>query len=365
MMENRNILICPLDWGLGHVTRMIALARTLQDKGFNIIFGSGRKQQALLSSELKNVSFISFPGFCPSYSKVLPAWLVMLFRTPSLIYHIAREHRHLKSVIRENKIDIVISDNRFGLWNKNVISVYVTHQLKIRFPRPFRFAEPLGVRLQRAVIRKFDLCFIPDLPGEINLSGLLSHGLRLPENAIFTGILSRFNDLVADTGEFAYQHHSVILSGPEPQKSIMKDKLVERLSSFCTRVALLGAYRCLKPAGDENKLFTFYDSLNGAQLKGALESSECIIARAGYTSIMELVSLGRSAILIPTPGQTEQEYLAEYLESKGWFRRVSQMNIDTIIPRRIEAQFDKTEIVSRSRELLSNALARLSEYKKA
>ena len=364
-MRTGNVLICPLEWGLGHTARMIPIAASLRERGFTVIAAGGEAARNLFSAELKDTGFIDFPGFQPRYSKILPAWLAMLCRIPSFIYHSCREHRQLKKIIRDNDINIVISDNRFGLWNRDVTSLYVTHQLRIPFPRPFRFAEGAGILLHRLIIRRYDFCFIPDLPGDMNLSGRLSHGIKLPRNTIYSGILSRFSLVSSEKMNLPEGRCTVVLSGPEPQRGILKEKIISHFSGSETPVIILGG----RPGSGEGESragnITIYDHLAGPFMKAALEGSSSVISRSGYTSIMELVSLGCTALLIPTPGQTEQEYLAEYLSSKGWFRTISQGEIDSIVCEKAEVQFNSREFIMESEKLLNAALDKLSEYKKA
>ena len=190
MERKNNILICPLEWGLGHAGRMIPLAKKLYERNNNIFIGAGEEHLSLFRNELLGVTYISFPGFRPGYSRHLPQYLVLLLEMPILLFHITQEHFRLKKIIRDYNIDIVISDNRFGLWNKNVQTVYITHQPLIPFPKLFRFLEVPGVLLHRFIIKKYSFCFIPDLPGEINISGRLSHGLKLPGNVRYKRLMS-------------------------------------------------------------------------------------------------------------------------------------------------------------------------------
>jgi hypothetical protein len=251
----------------------------------------------------------------------------LLFKVPLLIWHIIREHSRLKRLIAENNIDIVISDNRFGLWNRNIMSVYVTHMPLIPLPEKLRFLEPFGVLLHRMIINKYTFCFIPDLPGELNLSGRLSHGLKLPGNVRFIGILSRFTGTKAGIKNESPFRFAVILSGPEPQKEILKQKLITLFTGGEARTIILEGKPLEGSVTRNSGNITFCSHLPSTDLKDIIESSENIITRSGYTTIMELVSLGRSAVIIPTPGQTEQEYLAEYLSGKDWFETISQNDI--------------------------------------
>ena len=190
--NNQNILICPLEWGLGHASRMIPLARRLCEMNNNIFLVQGKIILSFFRNELPGLTYIDFPGFKPGYSRLLPQYIPLLLQTPVMLYHIIAEHFRLKKIVKEYKIDIVISDNRFGLWNKKIKTVYVTHMPLIPFPGFFKIFEFIGIFLHRIIIKQYSYCFIPDLPGEINLSGRLSHLHNLPDNVRYIGILSRF-----------------------------------------------------------------------------------------------------------------------------------------------------------------------------
>lgn len=359
-MKNRNILICPLEWGLGHAARMIPLARKLRDRGHKIFIGAGGDHLALLHTELPEASFIDFPGFSPGYSKRLPSYLVMLFKIPLLTWHVICEHRKLKKIIRDHDIDLVISDNRFGLWTRRAKCVYVTHMVRIPYPKPFRFAEFTGVLVHRFIMNRYDLCFIPDLPGTNNVSGRISHDVKLPRHARYIGLLSRFDGIApAEKPIVEQRHNTVILSGPEPQRGIMKGIMEERFRAEEPVTVILGG----KPARGAGMLksgnIIYFSHLPASDMAAMLLSSESVITRSGYTTVMELISLNLSALLIPTPGQTEQEYLAEYLGDKGWFAASPQKNSmkAALVPSK--CTFDCDAIMKESEKLLDEAIALL------
>ena len=348
---------------MGHAARMIPVARLLQELNNNIFIASGEEHLALYRTEMPGLTYINFSGFRPGYSRFLPQYLALLFKTPLLLYHIILEHARLKKIIRDYDIDIVISDNRFGLWNRKITTVYVTHMPLIPFPEPLRFMEFTGKLLHRAVITKYSRCFIPDLPGDVNVSGRLSHGIRLPDNVRFIGILSRFNssDEHRERKLFDFRHNTIILSGPEPQRAMLRQKLVNILENIEPPVVILEG----RP--DEMQNFSrsgnvlSYNHLPAAEMKEMVTGSESIISRSGYTTIMELISLNCSALLIPTPGQTEQEYLAGYLAEKGWFHTISQNEIKEGITMPSKEAKWSCDIISQSRILLAKALKELLE----
>ncbi len=254
----------------------------------------------------------------------------------------------------------MISDNRFGLWNRKIKSVYVTHQLVIPLPEKLKYFEWIGILFHHFFIRKYTLCFIPDLPGELNLSGRLTHNVRLPENARFIGILSRFTNLVPSNEKKAgFSHNTLILSGPEPQRGIFRQKIVEILKyQEPPTVVLEGIPGSPVDVSMKGNIIS-YSHLPSDEMQKIISESKNIVARSGYTSVMELISLKCSALLVPTPGQTEQEYLAGYLSAKGWFVTVSQKNINAALSFPAKKATWASEIIDESRRLLEKALDEL------
>jgi hypothetical protein len=345
---------------------MIPLAIRLKGRGFNIIFGTGEKYQRFFAAEMPGTECISLPGFSPVYSSYLPQYLIVLAQFPLLVWHSITENIRLKKILRERKIEIIISDNRFGLRSRNIRSVYVTHQIRIPFPAFFRFLEPAGIWLHRQVISKFSLCIIPDLPGDLNLSGRLSHDVKLPGNCIYAGILSRFTCIEDDKTVPAADPGGTVLmlSGPEPQRSILEKKLMSVLSGSLTHILVLAGRPDRDPDKSAGNKPGCFNHLPGSIMKNVLAGSRRIIARPGYTSVMELVSLGKSAILIPTPGQPEQEYLAGLMRDRGWFALLPQKSVGKLLPPVPVPSFPADEILIQSSMLLETALDRISEDNK-
>jgi Glycosyltransferase family 28 C-terminal domain len=363
LKKRYNILICPLEWGLGHAARMIPLARCLRDMGNNVIIASGEEHLSLFRNELPGLSYVNFTGFKPLYSSFLPQYLSLFFKIPVLLFHMISEHRTLNKIIAEYHIDISISDNRFGLWNKKITTVYVTHMPLIPFPKLLEFLEPFGAFLHSKIIKRYSFCFIPDLPGELNLTGRLSHGFRLPDNVRYIGILSRFQDpgpgLTRDP--LKVHRNTVILSGPEPQREILKQKIVAILKGREPHTIIFEGKPGKSGEAKSSGNITFYYHQPAPLMKEIIETSDNIISRSGYTTIMELVSLNCTALIIPTPGQPEQEYLAAYLSGKGWFSSQNQSKINAgnlICPGRSVLH---DEINRQSKILLTGVLNELLE----
>ncbi len=363
MIKKKKILICPLEWGLGHAGRMIPIVMKLKALGHDIFIGAGNEHLALFRSELGDGNYIVFNGFKPGYSRNFPQYLVLFFKTPLLAYHTIKEHYRLKNIISRYKIDIVISDNRFGLWNRKIKSVYITHLPLIPFPKGLKSLEWTGIYLHRFIIKKYSYCYIPDLPGAQNISGRLSHGLKLPQNTRYIGLLSRFSfsEPEKENNETEKTRSNVVLmlSGPEPQRGILREKIINILRNENADLVILEGNPMgnQKPVRDGN--ICSYNHLQSTDLRKLLLESDHIISRSGYSTIMELISLKISALLIPTPGQPEQEYLAEYLSGKGWFSTIDQKDINKglMIPARVPIPVES--MIEESNKLIEGALEEL------
>ncbi|HOS45369.1 MAG TPA: hypothetical protein PLQ69_02700 [Paludibacter sp.] len=294
--------------------------------GHTPIVASDGQALLLLQQEFPNLDFIELPSYKIRYNRGKSQITAILRSLPAIVAATIREHNQLKKTIRKHHICQVISDNRFGLWNKNVHSIYMTHQLMIKMPDKLKFLEKTIWRIHRWVIHKYDECHIPDFEGKENLSGDLSHLYPLPKNAQFIGPLSRFKLSVADAvGKPIKKYHTVaIISGPEPQRSLFEQELISRFEDAQKPILLIqgkpqttDTYQIQRLMGDFGKIDQV-PHLASQTFAYYLLHAEKIICRSGYSTIMDLHTLNclHKAEFIPTPGQTEQEYLAEYHKTK-------------------------------------------------
>jgi uncharacterized protein (TIGR00661 family) len=253
----------------------------------------------------------------------------MFRKLPSIIYIIIREHRKLKKIIKKYDIDAVISDNRYGLFSKRVPSIFISHQLMIKCPNWLKFFEPLLYLANNFFISKYTACWVPDYSGKINLSGDLSHKYPRLHKIYFIGPQSRLynTDNIHLSNSNIYDL-MVILSGPEPQRSILEDIIISQLSGKNIKaIVVLGKLGGIDKK-DENENVTIYSYLTSDNIIKYMNQSNIILCRSGYSSIMDLSALGKKAILIPTPGQTEQEYLAQFFMKKKIFYSQLQNRLD-------------------------------------
>ncbi|MBN2755607.1 MAG: hypothetical protein JXR51_00435 [Bacteroidales bacterium] len=326
--KNKTVLVCPLDWGLGHASRDVSLINDLLSNNCKVIIGADNAPLFFLRKEFPELDYIKIPSVKIKYPEKASMFLQMFFLAPKIIFGIAKEHFSLKKILKTNKIDLVISDNRFGLWNKNVETVFITHQLRILMPENLKFLETFVFKINMFFIKKYNHCFIPDFEGESNLSGKLSHNLKLPLNAKFIGILSRFKiDKKSEISENQKFEILAIISGPEPQRTIFENILISQIKKTNYKALIVRGKPLSKPKENIENI-VFENHLSSEELQNLIVQTPVIISRSGYSTIMDLVSLNKKAILVPTPKQTEQEYLSEYLKSKNIFYTVSQKDFD-------------------------------------
>ena len=309
--QNKRILIAPLDWGIGHATRCIPIIESLISKQNKVIIASSGEALDFLQKEFPTQDFLEWHSYEIRYSSSKSQTWAILRQTPKILWRIYKEHYFLKKIIEEKSIEAIISDNRFGLWSRDIKSIYLTHQIMIKMPHRLSIFEHLFYSLHKFIIEKYDECWIPDFKGKNNLSGDLSHKYPTPKNASFIGPLSRF-EKKEYTSTSPYQN-LVLISGPEPQRSIFEKKMIEKFLQVKEATIIISG----KPTSSYSLLsnnITIKSHLDSRELSFLIQTTPNIFCRSGYSTLMDLKVLDRKATLFPTPGQTEQEYLAERLK---------------------------------------------------
>lgn len=364
MSEKRpNVLVAPLDWGMGHATRCVPLINAIIREKSHVIIATHGRAEIFLKEEFPDLEFVASPGYTIKYSKKIPMWLMMIIQSPKILLNIYREHHWLSKFIDEKNIEEVYSDNRYGLWSKKIRTVFMTHQLMIKCPKGLKFMEPVLHFVILWFVKKYSACFVPDWRNTENLSGDLSHKYKLPENIFFTGILSRFESPVneSEIKPIPFQEGKdyavcFMLSGPEPQRTELENKILSIKDQLKEKAILIQGIPSENYLKTVSGKLTIVNHLKSKELKLILQKAEIIICRAGYSSIMDLSVLEKSGILIPTPGQTEQEYLAEHLSEQGLFISIKQENFE----KEIISAIDNRQRIKSAEE--KTAQAELNEY---
>jgi uncharacterized protein (TIGR00661 family) len=307
----KRILVAPLNWGLGHATRCIPIIRGLLQQQFTPVIASDGIALALLKMEFPELETIELPSYNIRYSKK-GYWFKLKFLkdSPKILKAVKAEKMLMKSIVETHNIDGIISDNRLGIYSKQVPSVFITHQLQVLSGN----TTWLSTKLHQKVISKFDECWVPDTNGEPNLSGKLGHTNHYFIPTKYIGPLSRFNKNEVDSKYDVM----VLLSGPEPQRTMLEEKLLSELKNYNGKVLFVKGIVENEQIVTESDGMTIYNFMTSDLLEKALNESKMVLSRSGYTTIMDLAKLGKKAFFIPTPGQFEQEYLAKRLKENGF-----------------------------------------------
>lgn len=308
---NKIILIAPLNWGLGHATRCIPIIKALQENNYIPIIATDGVALELLRKEFPYIKTLELPSYKIEYAKNKANFKWKLVRnSPKLIGAILNEKRLVNKWIKKYNIEGIISDNRLGVYNKKIPSVFITHQLNVLTGNTTFFTS----KLHQYIIKKYTQCWVPDLEESPNFSGKLGHLEKTDLTLKYLGPLSRMQK--KETPKI--YDLMIILSGPEPQRGLLEAKLKKEILNFGGTIVFIKGIIKKNQKKELKGNITYYNFMNTRQLEQTFNESEIVLCRSGYTTIMDLAKLEKKAFFIPTPGQYEQEYLAEKLEKEGF-----------------------------------------------
>jgi len=306
----KTILVAPLNWGLGHATRCIPIIEKLLSHNYKILLASDGPALLLLRKEFPQLPFIKLPDYQIVYPKNGAFFKLKLMATlPQIRAAVLSEKKIIKKLVQEGRIDGIISDNRLGVRSKKVPSVFLTHQLNLLSGNTSLFST----KMHQGYIKKFTECWVPDVQKTPNLSGKLGHPKKRSFPVTYIGPLSRMKK------EEVPNNYDVLalLSGPEPQRSLFEEKLIEAFIDEPKKVLLVRGVLEEEAKTSIHKNITIVNFMQTKELERAINESTLVVSRSGYTTIMDLAAMEKEAYFIPTPGQYEQKYLAKQLRQKG------------------------------------------------
>lgn len=311
-VDRPRILVAPLDWGLGHTTRCIPLISGLLEAGADVWLAGNERQQHVLQAEFPNLPFLFLKGYGVRYTKAGHLLAIGLFRqAPRILRRIREEHQWLRQQVQQHGFQAVISDNRFGLWHPGILSILLTHQLQLK--APFR---ALARRINYRYINRFTECWIPDQAAPESLAGVLSDNHPAP--AIPTRYVGWLSRLQPQELSGAEDQLLISLSGPEPQRTVLEEQLLRDIAHYPGKaVVVRGVPESARLIPSTGQL-RFYNHLPAEAFNREIARASLVISRSGYSTVMDLAVLQKKSVLVPTPGQSEQEYLADYLTEKKW-----------------------------------------------
>lgn len=304
------ILVAPLNWGLGHATRCIPIIEALLENHFEPVIASDGVALHILQKEFPELIFLELPSYQIEYAKngAFFKWK-LIKNSPKMMEAIYMERKLVKKWVKEYSLSGIISDNRLGIYSKKVPSVFITHQLNVLTGN----TSWITSKLHQYIIKKYDECWVPDVAEIPNLTGKLGH-LKNPHFKInYIGPLSRLS-----RKELPEKYDlMVILSGPEPQRSMLEVHLIEELKRYNGEVVFVRGVIEPEQISEKTDHITYYNFMTSGQLEQTFNESKLVLCRSGYTTVMDLAKLGKKAFFIPTPGQFEQEYLAKKYKKEG------------------------------------------------
>ncbi len=313
------------DWGLGHATRNIPLISALLARGHSVdIISTGRALILLKNKYGKRCNYFDVPSIYAPHPKHSFFFFNFAKSIPKMLLNIRKARMISKWIIANGKYDKVISDCRYDVYDKVSNSYLITHQVRLRAP----LIEEIMEQWLYAQSKKFKYTLVPDYE-KPNLSGRLSHDLKfMPKSKVkYVGVLSHLRKKRVKQNI----DYFITLSGPEPQRTILEQQILLNINKLKGRIVItLG-----KPESQtitHTKNITVYSFLDTKKQEDIMNRAKCIVSRSGYTTVMDLVELGKKKVLfIPTPGQTEQEYLSRLLSQRSYFYSVSQKKLDLAI----------------------------------
>ncbi len=364
-MQQKSVLIAPLDWGLGHATRCIPVITGFIELGYNVTIATEGAHEMILREAFPGLTFLRLKGYHIRYSKNANGFAIkMIAQIPRILYNILREFWWLHTTNKHQQFDLIVSDNRLGFFHLKTPSVFITHQLNLQ--TPFSWSTRLLQWIQYLWFKLFyAMVWVPDMEGDQNLSGILGNPISKPPVPIwYMNCLSRLNEY-ASSQKIEAQPNNLflgILSGPEPQRSIFQDILWAEGNRLKQPFKLI-AGTASQPNNHAVSEFGFIvPHLGGPDLVKAIEDTKYIISRGGYTSLMELIPLNKPLILVPTPGQTEQEYLAKRWQKKGWAIAFDQstFHLETALEKAANFKYQPIPFKSFTKEALEATLKQVN-----
>ncbi len=353
-VSKRKILIAPLNWGLGHATRCMPIIDELLKRDVDVLLASDGGALQLLQKEYPQLRTFALPSYHITYSSSNMIYN-MLWQAPKIWNAMRKEKQAITDIVNREAIDCIISDNRYGCNHPDTYNVFMTHQLHIK--SPLQWTEGFINAWNHKRIRKFNWCWVPDFEGSDNLSGELSHP-RLIKNLSYVGSLSRLKASSSD--EITYEL-LIILSGPEPQRTILEKSILDQLENSTLPALVVRGRMDDESRKKITEHLEVVGFLTSKEINATAAKSRYIISRSGYSTIMDLAVLGKPAILIPTPGQTEQEYLANRFHEEKVFVCHQQSDLNLKIALEQIVNFTGFKSMTQSTNILQLAVDQLLE----
>ncbi len=310
MNKSKKIIIAPLSWGIGHATRCIPIINKIIELGFTPIITSDSDALCLLQNEFPTIKSYNLPSYNIKYAKNSVFFkLKLILQFFKLKKIVKQEYAEIQKIIQSENVDLLISDNRFGVRSNKIPSVYITHQVTVLSG----FTTYFTTKIHQKIIKKFNALWIPDFPNNY-LSGILSTSKQPILPTTFIGNTSQFTC----PKPVKLKHDLLILlSGTEPQRTKLENKLLQEIKNYNGNIIFVRGLLSKTEVLVNTSNTIFHNFLPKKQLEQIILESKIVLARSGYSTIMDLAILQKKCFFVPTPKQSEQEYLAKHLKKMG------------------------------------------------
>jgi hypothetical protein len=320
MHRNPDIAVAVLHWGLGHATRSSMLIIELEHLGFHPLLVSSGSAYDWLQARFPHLPMVRMTDPDIQYGKYGPdLWWRLLRKGPAFFRRVKEEKQCVEKLFQTYpSLKACISDHCLGFYHSGKPSILVAHQLRL----PIHFP---GVQaFYKAMLRPFHRIWVPDVEEAPGWSGSLSHPSPFPEKTRYIGLLPHFQEKLEEP-----KHVLLLLSGPEPQRSLLEKSLVTHWpKQWKGNVSYIRG--TTQPAQvDFPAHWNIMDRASTEEVKMAIRHAQGVVARNGYTTLMDLAHTPLHALFIPTPGQPEQQYLARLHQDKNGWRHVPQAKLDS------------------------------------
>jgi len=333
MQYQNKVIIAALDWGLGHAARLVPVIEYFVDNNCEVALASSAKAFLFLKQRFPKLKSYELPAYDIKYNAKSMVMNMML-QLPKIQAVISKENESLKKILNDFKADLIISDNRYGIFHKDIPSVFITHQLQILPPKYLSVSKPILLSLHKKMLENFSQIWVPDFQGKNSIAGELSQINKPSNKTYYIGALSRFKvgNNINNSDSIDYPKILFLISGPEPSRTNFENTILKQLENYKGKSIVLRGMAS-EELLNNNTNIEIHNHLDDNKLQSIIESSDLIVSRSGYSSIMDVFYLNKKAVFIPTDGQTEQEYLADKLmkEKKFYSQKLKDFDINKII----------------------------------
>jgi len=325
------IMYAVCSWGYGHVTRSLPIIRRFIKEGHEVVCVATGQPRYMLEQELghfdNQVEIVDVKDYPLPYTQNPDAFFFKFLATsPTMLIRIQKENDWVAKDTARRKYDLIVSDNRYGIYNKRVPSFLMTHQLRMLAPGRVRFMEWGTEKFVSFFQDYFTKFIVPDFE-EDDLCGDLCHNLTQYKKGkiAYIGVISDFPyDPTMEKDLDGY----ISISGPEPQRTSYERTLRKQVGELKGKwIMSLGKKKAPVERIGNVKVVPYLTTKDRAE---TLSRTDFVITRSGYTTLMDICMGGHKALLSPTPGQTEQEYLSAIHNKKGTWYSVDQDKIDLL-----------------------------------